>query len=57
LRDNTAVVWIEHPAMSFELDRMWKRFVKETVHSGSRTAAIASVVGGSRLSASANKAA
>jgi hypothetical protein len=57
LRNNTDVVWIEHPVMSFELDRMWERFVEETVRSGVRTAAIIRVFGDSPISAPANKAA
>jgi hypothetical protein len=57
LTDSWDLMWIEHPVMSLELDRMWERFVDETVRSGVRTAAIVSVFGDSRISATANKAA
>ncbi len=57
LGNDADVLWHEHPMMGFELDRMWERFVEETVRSGIRTAAIVSVFADSRVSAHANKAA
>ncbi len=55
--DSTDVTWIEHPVMSLELDRMWERFVEETIRLGIRTAAIVSVFRDSRIAVPANKAA
>jgi len=45
----TNAAWIEHPIVSFALDRAWERFVERSIRSCGRTVAIVEIFDGSRI--------
>ncbi len=50
VRSNENLTWIDHPALSYALDRAWEDFVVVTVRASVRSASIVHTFGGSIIS-------